>query len=247
MLAMLEKIQIGDVYLDLGHVGIFRALAKQAGLTSEQEGQLFNALQRKAATEITNLLDQLSIDKDMQGMLAELIWLNGSIDVLATARKKLKSANRQVLDALDNLEKIADQIQKLNPQVELHFDLAELRGYNYHTGVVFAAYKPGVGQSIAQGGRYDHIGEAFGRARPATGFSADLRALIEYSAADNKPVAGIFAPADNDEQLNQSIAQLRNSGERVVMALPGQSADAITMGCDRKLEKQNGKWIVIQA
>jgi len=247
MLAMLDNIQLGEIYLDIGHVGIFRGLAQQAGLDEQQETRLFDALQRKAAPEITELLDQADIDKNSRAMLAELIWLNGGVEVLAKARDTLKSADASVHKAVDNLEVIAKQLQKHNPQVELHFDLAELRGYNYHTGVVFAAYKPGVGQSIAHGGRYDHIGEVFGRARPATGFTADLRTLKEHSATSGNPVSAVFAPGNDEEALMKAINELREQGERVIVALPGQSDDAKAMGCDRKLEKQKSKWVVVKA
>ena len=248
MLVMLERIRVSDIYLDLGHVGIFRGLVEQAGLDVEQEAFLFDALQRKAAPEISQMLADSNIDKTMQEMISALVWLNGGTEVLSMAREELKSANQQVKEAIDNLEDISKQLQQLSPAVELHFDLAELRGYNYHTGVVFAAYTPGVGQSIAQGGRYDHIGEAFGRARPATGFTADLRALMEL-AASSVSQSGIFVPegkalGENDDQLIKVIDELRAKGERVVIALPGQAADAKAMGCDKVLENKKGQWIV---
>ncbi|WP_455366442.1 ATP phosphoribosyltransferase regulatory subunit, partial [Kaarinaea lacus] len=246
MLAMLERIQVPDIYLDLGHVGIFRGLVEQAQLPSNLEASLFDALQRKATPEISQMLAASSIDKTMQAMITELVWLNGGDDVLVKARDRLKAASQPVKEAIDKLEDIARQLKRVNPQVELHFDLAELRGYNYHTGVVFAAYTPGVGQSIAQGGRYDHIGEAFGRARPATGFTADMRALMAYAPAA-EITKGIFAPADDDAKLMETIEQLRKDGERVVVALPGQSADAMAMGCDRQLENKNGQWVVSKA
>ena len=247
MLAMLNRIKLGDIYLDLGHVGIFRGLTQQAGINAELEAALFGALQRKDAPEIADLLQRSQIPKNIQSMLGELIWLNGSVEVLAQARKNLKSAEPIVHQAIDNLENIAKLLQEFVPQIEVHFDLAELRGYHYHTGVVFAAYKPGVGQSIAQGGRYDCIGQAFGRARPATGFTADLRALMEYSDSSSVNHAGIYAPYETGKELREMIDDLRQKGERVVVALPGQSADALAMGCDRILKKQNSKWVVIPA
>ncbi|WP_455221406.1 ATP phosphoribosyltransferase regulatory subunit [Kaarinaea lacus] len=247
MLGTLQRIGLGDIYLDLGHVDIFRSLAKQAELNQQQEALLFDALQRKAAPEINDILKQARIPAKIQTMLSELIWLNGSADVLDKARQVLKAAQNNVHKAIDSLEFVAAQLAKFNPQVELHFDLAELRGYHYHTGLVFAAYKSGIGQSIAQGGRYDHIGEVFGRARPATGFTADLRTLVEYSSTTNHIASGIFAPYGDEESLVQVIDELREQGNRVVVALPGQSDDAGLMGCDRKLEKQNDKWVVVKA
>ena len=245
MIAMLDQIQLGDIYLDLGHVGIFRALSRQAGFDEKQESLLFDILQRKAAPELNELLQGADIPEKIRVMLAELVWLNGGIDVLKTAREKLKSADKTVVKAIENLELIAAVLQKHCPHVELHFDLAELRGYNYHTGVVFAAYKPGIGQSISHGGRYDHIGEAFGRARPATGFTSDLRALIDYSARqENTEPCGVYAPAADDDALLECIAALRAKGERVVTALPEQSDTPRDMGCDRELIKENNNWVV---
>lgn len=245
MIAMLEHIQVADIYLDLGHVNIFRALSGQAGLDAAREAQLFDILQRKAAPELNALLQEMDMPHKVRDMLAELVWLNGGVEILARARTALKSAGKSVVAAIESLERIAAQLQKHCPGVELHFDLAELRGYNYHTGVVFAAYKPGIGQSIARGGRYDHIGEAFGRARPATGFSADLRSLMDYSAhAREDTESGIFAPALDDDALLECVAALRAKGERVVGALPDQSGDARAMGCDRQLIKQNNSWVV---
>jgi ATP phosphoribosyltransferase regulatory subunit len=125
--------------------------------------------------------------------------------------------------------------------VPLHFDLAELRGYRYHTGTVFSAYMPGQGQAIAQGGRYDDIGKLFGYARPATGFSTDLRTLVRLVAAPPEPVRGILAPADDDTELTAEIDRLRAAGERVVRQLPGAKATAC---CTRRLIRQDGRWAI---
>jgi ATP phosphoribosyltransferase regulatory subunit len=130
------------------------------------------------------------------------------------------------------------------PGVSLHFDLAELRGYHYHTGTVFAAYVDGQGQAVAQGGRYDDIGAVFGRSRPATGFSTDLKTLLSLSTHKHKQLAAIYAPAENDPELQKRIAELRLQGERVICALPGQKGNAKDMGCERELKKDASGWIV---
>jgi ATP phosphoribosyltransferase regulatory subunit len=165
---------------------------------------------------------------------------------LVEARQLLAGASGEVLAALDNLEAIAKVAAAL-PDVELHFDLAELRGYHYHTGVVFAVFVPGQGQAIAQGGRYDDIGRVFGRARPATGFSTDLKRLLSLVPAQTGALRGIFAPGDSDPALDQLIAALRGQGERVIRALPGQLGDAFAMGCDRELCRRDGGWQVVSA
>jgi ATP phosphoribosyltransferase regulatory subunit len=123
----------------------------------------------------------------------------------------------------------------------LFFDLAELSGYHYYTGVVFSAFVPGHGRAIAKGGRYDGIGSAFGRARAATGFGADLRALLRLSNAVANGSGGIFAPADVDAA---EVARLRDTGERVVVALTGDNAAPSDYGCDRCLINKNGRWVV---
>jgi ATP phosphoribosyltransferase regulatory subunit len=128
----------------------------------------------------------------------------------------------------------------------MHFDLAELRGYHYHTGLVFAAYVPGFGQEIARGGRYDSIGRVFGRARPATGFSADLKSLQALSArSPQTSQQAIYAPASDDPELDAKITELRSHQERVIRALPGIDDNLALPGCNRKLIKQNSGWTVV--
>ncbi len=241
MVRTLHLAGIEHVYLDLGHVGIFRALAAQAELSAEHEAQLFDALQRKARPEINALLAQIDLSESMHRMLAGLADLHGDRAVLAQARDMLADAGAEVAACLDTVERIAEAVDGI-ADTSLHFDLAELRGYHYHTGAVFAAFVPGQGQAIAQGGRYDEIGKVFGVARPATGFSTDLRSVLSQVSAPNDPLRGIFAPCDEAPGLQQAIEQLRGQGERVVQALPGQQGGASEMGCDRQLVQQDGQW-----
>lgn len=245
VLESLALLEIPDVHVNLGHVGIFRGLARDAGLNPAQENDLFDALQRKAVAEIGEMLDQTVRDAGPRGRLAALAELNGGWDVLYGAREVLDGAGPQVVQALENLRAIADRLQPYAGDVQIDFDLAELRGYRYQTGMVFAVFVPGCGQEIARGGRYDAIGEVFGRARPATGFSTDLRTLMELSPRDFAGHAGaIFAPADRDDELDETVADLRGRGERVVMALPGQAGGARESGCDRQLVRDAGGWSV---
>jgi ATP phosphoribosyltransferase regulatory subunit len=213
-------------------------------LDDEQEQVLFDALQRKAQPEIKEYLDTLAIAADHRRMLTALVELNGDGGVLAEARQVLRAAGSAVQQALDNLEQIAGLAQRKMPDVALHFDLAELRGYHYQTGVVFAAFVPGHGQEIARGGRYDDIGRAFGGARPATGFSTDLETLIMLSPSQQQRTGAILAPDAEDPALHAAVAKLRGEGQRVCMALPGQSGTPQEMGCDRVLELRDGAWLV---
>jgi ATP phosphoribosyltransferase regulatory subunit len=247
MMQTLAQTGVQDVYLDLGHVGIFKGLAQQAGLDTEQETALFDALQRKAMPEIEQLLADFAIDAPVAAMLAQLAELSGD-DALGRAGQVLAAASPSVQQALDYLRKMAQQIGVWLPQVPVHFDLAELRGYHFHTGVVFAAFVPGKGKEIARGGRYDDIGRVFGRSRPATGFSADLKTLIRIGSAATASVstgALVFAPWSEDPAQQGLISQLRAEGRRVVCGLPEQQGGAVEMGCTEQLIHSNGEWQLI--
>ena len=242
MVATLETCGVQDVYFDLGHVGIYRGLVKQAGLHSQQESALFDALQRKAKPEIQEMLSTLNIDDAVRDMLLALADLNGDDRVLVKMEKVLTKANAEVKQAISELKNIAAAIAHRIPKVSLHYDLAELRGYHYHTGVVFAAFAPGKGSAIAQGGRYDGIGKVFGNTRPATGFSTDLKTLLAFNREQVVQKPGIFAPADDDELLQQAIAKSRAAGERVIVELPGQTGDGKALACDRQFVKEKKQW-----
>ncbi len=242
MLRTLEAAGVGPIFLDLGHVGLFRALARRAGLDHEAEAELFDALQRKAVPEIEALTGSLG---EPGAALARLVDLNGGPEVLDRAVRELGHLDDDVTDALDSLRRLVERLQARQPQLTLHLDLAELRGYRYHTGLVFAAYLSGHGQAVAQGGRYDGIGRVFGRERPATGFSTDLHTLAAHSSRLQQALrGGIFAPSEGDVALERMIEALREAGETVVRALPRQAGAAQACGCDRELVMINESWTV---
>ncbi len=246
MIETLKAVGLEGFHIDLGHVGIFRSLARQANLNDYQEDNLFDALQRKAVTELAELLAGMPITEEQKQQFMALVDLNGDISVIAQARKVLKSV--EVQKELDNLETIAKGILAWVPQQTLYFDLAELRGYNYHTGVVFAAYLPGFGQEIAIGGRYDGIGKTFGRSRSATGFSADLSYLVaianqKIEDKDNVIFAPVTQDAAQQQSLMQKVKQLRQQGKRVICELPGSSAKAL--GCSHQLSHDKGEWQIV--
>jgi len=202
--------------LDLGHVGIYRGLAEYAGLNTDQEQELFSALQRKALPEIETLLSAYQLSPDAHTMLLALAELNGGIDVLQQANVVFNNAPEQVRKALKTLEIIADMATQRLPELTINFDLAELRGYHYHTGLVFAAYQTGTPQAIAMGGRYDDIGEDFGHAQPATGFSLDLKTLVTQMVATSEIKQAIYLPWSDAEEDKKKVEQLREQGEIVI-------------------------------
>lgn len=248
MVETLRASGVKDLSIDLGHVGIYRGLAKQAGFNEEQEAILFEMMQRKAIPEIQGYIASLvadkRLDKKVADMLNALPELHGGEDCLKKAEAQFAYAHSSVLDAFQYLQQAAEQFKQRLADVAVHFDLSELRGYHYHTGLLFAAYTPSEGQEIARGGRYDDIGQVFGRARPATGFSTDLRILLNLSNIKADIQYGILAPTDSDPALWQAIKELRLQGEKVIQALPGQMGDVADLGCNRELKKLSGKWTV---
>lgn len=246
MMETLRLAGLTDVYLDLGHVGIYRALATAAGLSAPQEAELFEALQRKASAEIRDLVERYAVAPSLARMLKVLAELNGDVDILDRARRELAGAPPEVAVAIDRVGAVARQLTACQPDLPVHVDLAELRAYRYQTGVVFAAFVPGEGHEVARGGRYDEIGKVFGRARPATGFSADLKTLMRLGTARPMHLDGaILAPSDPDPELRERIDQLRTAGSVVIMNLPGQSGDPAEMGCSHRLEKRTDGWAVV--
>ena len=246
MLEMLAMSGLQNVHLDLGHVGIYRALSKQAGLNDVQEAELFDVLQRKARPELQELMAGYSINEELKATFLKLPQLNGGKEIIAKARAVLLTANDEVRQALADLEAIADKLSVCFPSLPVSFDLAELRGYHYHTGVVFAAFVPSVGKEIARGGRYDNIGAIFGRARAATGFSADLKVLSALGKASYQKEAQalIFAPYPGDAALHEKIRDLRAEGLAVVQQLPGQTGTAQELGCTSVLAQDHQNWVV---
>ena len=246
MLEMLAITGLTNIHLDLGHVGIYRALSRQAKLTEVQESELFDVLQRKARPELEEILDTYVIDAELKAMLFKLPELNGGKDTISKARSILVNANDEVKNALLDLEVTAEKLSTHFPWLPISFDLAELRGYHYHTGIVFAAFVPSIGREIARGGRYDNIGGVFGRARPATGFSADLKLLSSLSKQVSHPPQRelIFAPFGSDSALNEKIRDLRAQQQAVVQQLPGQTGGAKELGCTSILVQDNQNWVV---
>jgi ATP phosphoribosyltransferase regulatory subunit len=239
MASALRIAGVRDPYLDLGHVAVFRSLMRRGAIPPELESELFRALQSKDVPALRELV--ATLDAPIRDALLLLPELYGGAEILREARQRLPDFP-EVRRALKDMETIAAQLSRVVP---VHcFDLAELRGYHYHSGVVFAAYTKGHPSAIALGGRYDEVGLAFGRARPATGFSLDLREL----AALAPPVAAasrILAPhAPEDESLRRKVDALRGQGEIVIVDLPGHTATRAELGCDRELVKRGGDWQV---
>lgn len=241
----LQCAEVPDLYIVLGHVGIFRTLVAAAELSSQTERALFDAFQRKAYDEVDGILESSLSDSNLKKMLRRLSRLSGDEAVLDEALEAFADAPDTVRKELQDLVAVVEGVRQRIPDIKLCFDLCELRGYEYHTGIVFAAYTPNYGRAVAKGGRYDHIGEVFGRARPASGFDSDLKTLARLTCGDFKRRPGIVAPGCKQADLLQTVEALRAQGEIVICwlqdDLPGKE-QIEELGCDRKLVQDSGNW-----
>ena len=251
---MIETLQLASskkIVLDLGHVGILRALVAQVGLSATQEKTYLDQLERKSLPEIDRWLEQSSFDASSCDLLKSLPRLHGDIALLeGEAAKKLSVASPEISESLSYLKQLVEKLMQAYPSLVVNLDLAEMRGYAYHTGIVYAAYIPENGREIARGGRYDGIGENFGNSRPATGFSCNLRTLLELKGLVDTPLdsSGILAPVGDDPELLALITTLREQGEVVIRQLVSQDQiPASSQGCDRVIEQSSGQWQIVPA
>lgn len=229
---------VEEVTLSVGHVGVFGSLCRLARVPAGQEAELLAALQSKDVPALGELI--AGLDAPLERSLRMLPELYGGAAVLAQARRAMPR-DPELDAALDQLEALARHFEGRSPR--LSFDLSDLRGYHYHSGMVFAAFAPGWAGALALGGRYDQVGRAFGRARPATGFSMDLRELADVRRGSARR-PGILAPAGEDPRLAEQIERLRAAGEAVVRELPGHDWDPGEVNCDRRLVLRGGVWNV---
>ncbi|HEY6898344.1 MAG TPA: ATP phosphoribosyltransferase regulatory subunit [Rhodocyclaceae bacterium] len=230
----LKVAGVSALRIDLGHLGLFRTLSSAAGFAGDAEEALFAALQTKDVPTLRDLVAQAP--QPQRDALLALPGLYGGREVLDRAALLLPAS---VKPCLDELRRLADSLAGL----PISFDLADLRGYHYHNGIVFAAYCRGSASAVALGGRYDKVAQAWGRDRAATGFSLDLRELARLAPQAAAP-GGILAPWPEDDQLHAEVARLRDAGETVLMALPGHEGSWREAGADRRLVQRDGQWII---
>ncbi|MAT85268.1 MAG: ATP phosphoribosyltransferase regulatory subunit [Gammaproteobacteria bacterium] len=241
---MLEVLRQGGVerpVLVLGHMGIFQALTASMSLSVEMEQALFSAVQSKSETDVRELL----CDRPGAELVASLPALMGRRDVLDEARRTLAGAPAEAGRAIDALEALADMVVARVPGVTLRFDIAELAGYGYHNGPVFSAFQAERGSALARGGRYDGIGAAFGRARPATGFDVSLKALLAAEASASAGavwVPWVAGDGDRRRDLQATLAGLRAAGDVVICALSADEAPPAR--CDRMISETGDGWTV---
>ncbi len=226
-----------QVRLDLSHVGVLRAILEQDEAARRDERQIICLLRAKDTPGLEEITAGYS-PVTRRALLA-LPHLYGDIEVLGRAREMLP-ALPGITRALGELAALAGSALG---RAEVAIDLADLRGYQYESGAMFALYVPGLPNAVARGGRYDHVGEAFGRARPATGFSLDLRELARLLPTAVRKHS-VRAPWGNAPELREKIADLRKAGEVVIQSMPGHDNVQDEFECDRVLVLEDGNWIL---
>ena len=235
-LTALDAVALKNVSLDLSDARIVPALLSGVSISSDAKDALHQALAAKDLTSIQVLAKELP--SNIQKALVELVQMYGDISVLSEAEKTF-SAWPTIVQSIQELRHIAQAFK----HVHITFDLADLRGYGYYSGVRFAMFVAGTNDALVRGGRYDEVGAVFGRKRPAVGFSLDLKELI--SAVPAQPLkAAIRAPWGVEDGLREALAQLRGQGETVVCAMPGHESEVDEFNCDRELVHVAGKWVV---
>lgn len=239
MLSLLEKAGLAaGTHLDLGHVGLFRSLVTYAGLTKPVESHLSDLYQRKALPELAEFTQQLNCGADFYTLgrySSDLSALQSNLSAEIFADPAFKHA-------FDVLKTTQIEIQSRWPDLHIGVDVVELRSYHYHTGLMYAVYAPNRAAPLAQGGRYDGIGQHFGRARPATGFSCDLYAL---SAGQYTDLNVVVAPKGIDTDLLKAISDTRAQGFGVIQLLGNDSLDSIPHAT-YQLVKLAGEWTIVK-
>lgn len=238
MLDCLDALGVADVQLDVGHPAICRLLIEPISAEAGFKDKVIAAIETKDVPTLHSLAPQLG---EYAEAILQLPTLAGGVETLAHARARLPH-RPEIVAALDALASVCAHFSAQGKQVSI--DLSELGGFNYESGITFSAYARGAADAIARGGRYDEVGKAFGRARPATGFSMDLRAILSL-VTDSAPASAVLAPLAPDAAAQQAIAALRRAGTRVIAQLPGHEAHLAELGCDRILKYIDGRWTVV--
>ncbi len=243
MVETLSLAGIESLSISLGHVGIIESLLQEFGMKgSPAENQLIHALNLKSKPELRELARQFELSTPAVETFADLIDLNGGIEIVDEAKERLGIKSESLPQLLVEFERVVRQVAKENTDVSLHVDYAQVGGYQYHTGVIFSAYGPGYGQPLAKGGRYDGVMAAYGKPCAATGFSGDLRLLRR--AIHGRCTKAVLVPL-NAEVPKAKITELIERGERVIYQLPDQIRASLVDSCDREFSFATGEWQVV--
>ena len=239
MLDTVRTVYSGNVCLDLGHVGVYTALVAASGISDVTEQEVFAALQRKSETDVINALVAESIDEKWQKAFLELLAVNGGIEALDDIQQLFSGLGVDIASIVTECKAVAATIVEQFEQVDVFIDFTELRGYHYHTGLVFAAFVEGSGKAVANGGRYDDIGKVFGRSRPATGFSSSINVLSQFIRSSKEQCVFVYS-ADKSAAASE-IQALRSQGTAVI---EGFTTSGVPEICTHVLQRSGNAWVV---
>ncbi len=244
LMETLSTIGLENLHVDLGHMGIFQGLSRTENLNAQAQEKLSTAIGSRSRDDVAQVCESLGLSQRATELFVLLTAASGEVDTLSSVSDKFSGASEDVRESFENLSQISTSLKKRLPATRLYYDLAALKGQSYHNGLVFSVYMPGSGRAIASGGRYDDIGKAFGRARAATGFSLDLRAISSYvKQSDTKSEQLIFASFKDDPALFEAVRQLRQQGRRVIFCYDNEQPDKNSENSIQLILK-DGKWIV---
>ena len=234
LIKTLNTIGIKTPVFDFNHLDIFTSLIGSSNIERDLLDRLYEAMQKKDQSEVKSLTQ--SLDKKNREALIALVSLYGDVNILKEADKVLPQ-DKAIKNALQFLNQIDKALKEY--EIKISYDLSDIRGYQYHNGLVFSVYADQCYSPIALGGRYDNIGASFGRKRPATGFTMDLKNIVTLFP-NGKKAKAILAPQGNDAGLQKAIETLRQQGDIVAIDLFGDM-NAIQNNCDRILMQDAAK------
>ena len=234
LIKTLNTIGIKSPVFDFNHLDIFTSLIASSSIERDLLDRLYEAMQKKDQSEVKSLTQ--SLDKKNREALIALVSLYGDVNILKEADKVLPQ-DKAIKNALQFLNQIDKALKESD--IKISYDLSDIRGYQYHNGLVFSVYADQCYSPIALGGRYDNIGASFGRKRPATGFTMDLKNIVTLFP-NGKKAKAILAPQGNDAGLQKAIETLRQQGDIVAIDLFGDM-NAIQNNCDRILMQDAAK------
>jgi ATP phosphoribosyltransferase regulatory subunit len=237
VLSLVRKSHLSEITFDIGHVGFCQLVLDSAGLRAEQQEEILALLARKANSELDKLLTGLGRDQRLK--VSQLASMHGGLDVLRRA-KDVFGDLAGVNDVIGDLEAVLSCCERADSGISVYIDLTEAHGYRYHSGIVFALYARELGAAIAKGGRYDGVGEVFGRKRPATGFAVDLKAWSSLARLPQGQATRISSPVDACPVLMRKESELRTEGHVVVKAVGGE----IDVRCSHQLVNRESEWLV---
>ena len=243
MIECLTVARVQSLSISLGHVGIVQEMFKIMNFEESLEHSVQNILQSKSKPDLNELALHSELSSDQRDLVSDIITLNGDIDTVDKARKKLSGISVTLDSLLREFEQMVSQLSCENESITFHLDYAQIGGYRYHTGIVFSAYGAGYGRALAKGGRYDSVLSAYGTPCPATGFSGDLNLFRRANSVDG-PQKGILIGADA-KVPSEKIQALIDVGNRIIRQLPDQTRGSLRAICDREIISQSGKWKVV--